>query len=107
MQFSFLADAPPEHRISIHVIANDTRAPVARAHVRLGFYAGDTDESGVARFAVPKGTHVLTASADGYTGLPISVEVDGDATVTLEAIRTLTEAEREERARQLEASSWG
>ena len=44
---------------------------------------------------------------DGYEGPPMSVEVSEDVTIQVEALKTLTEAEIEEKVRQFEASSWG
>ena len=105
--FSFRADKPPEHRVTIKVIAEDTRAPVGNAEVRLGFYFALTDESGLATFDLPKGAHELRIRTDGYKGPPMTVEVAEDVTIQVEALKTLTEAEIEERARRIEAASWG
>lgn len=105
--FSFRADKPPEHRVTIKVIAEDTRAPVGNAEVRLGFYFALTDESGLATFDLPKGAHDLRIRTDGYKGPPMTVEVTEDVTIQIEALKTLTEAEIEEKARRIEAASWG
>ena len=107
VNFSFRADKPPEHRVTIKVIGEDTRAPVGNAEVRLGFYITLTDEGGLANFELPKGTHDLKIWKDGYEGPPMTVEVNGDVTIQVEALKTLTEAETEEKVRQFEASSWG
>ena len=37
----------------------------------------------------------------------MTVEVSEDETIQVEALKTLTEAETEEKVRQFEASSWG
>ena len=37
----------------------------------------------------------------------MSVEVSEDVTIQVEALKTLTEAEIEEKVREIEASSWG
>jgi hypothetical protein len=107
IDFSFRADRPPEHHVTIKVIGADTQAPLGHAQVRLGFYNSETDDSGLATFELPNGTHPLKIWKDGYAGPPMSVEVTADATIQVEALKTLTEAETEERLRQLEASSWG
>ena len=48
--FSFRAGRQPEHRVTIKVIGEDTRAPLANAEVRLGFYTSCTDQGGLASF---------------------------------------------------------
>jgi hypothetical protein len=83
------------------------RPPIRHAHVRLGFYITETDEGGLATFELPEGTHHLKIWKDGYAGPPMSVEVAEDVTIQVEALKTLTEAEIDEKVRQLEASSWG
>lgn len=105
--FSFRADTPPEHRVTIKVIAEDTRAPVENAEVRLGFYFALTDQAGLAAFDLPKGTHDLRIRADGYKGPPTTIEVAEDVTIQVEAAKTLTETESEQRAKQIESASWG
>jgi hypothetical protein len=107
VNFSFRADKPPEHRVTIKVIGEDTRAPIRHAHVRLGFYIAETDEGGLATFELPEGSHHLKIWKDGYEGPPMSVEVAEDVTIQVEALKTLTEAEIDEKVLQLEASSWG
>jgi hypothetical protein len=101
VNFSFRADKPPEHRVTIKVIGEDTRAPIGHAQVGLGFYITETDEGGLANFEVPEGTHHLKIWKDGYEGPPMSVEVREDVTIQVEALRTLTEAETEEKVRPL------
>lgn len=107
VNFSFRADKPPEHRVTIKVIGEDTRAPIRHAQVRLGFYITESDEGGLAKFELPEGTHHLKIWKDGYEGPPMSVEVTEDVTIQVEALKTLTEAEIDEKVRQFEASSWG
>lgn len=107
VNFGFRADKPPEHRVTIKVIGEDTRAPIQHAQVRLGFYITETDEGGLATFELPEGTYHLKIWKDGYEGPPMSVEVAEDVTIQVEALKTLTEAEIDEKVRQLEASSWG
>ena len=107
VNFSFRADKPPGHRVTIKVIGEDTRAPIRHAQVRLGFYITETDEGGLATFELPEGTHHLKIWKDGYEGPPMSVEVSEDVTIQVEALKTLTEAEIEEKVRQFEASCWG
>lgn len=107
VNFSFRADKPPQHRVTIKVVGEDTRAPVGNAEVRLGFYTTLTDEGGVANFELPIGTHDLQIWKDGYKGPPMTVQVSEDVTIQVEALKVLTEAEVEEKIRRFEASTWG
>jgi hypothetical protein len=106
-KFSFRSDRAPEHRVTIKVIGEDTRAPVGNAEVQLGFYVTVTDEGGVANFELPSGAHELKIWKDGYKGPPMTVEVRGDLTIQVEALKVLTEAEVEDAIRRFEASTWG
>jgi hypothetical protein len=56
---SFVTVPPGRHRVSVAIVERETRAPIADAQVRLGYYRSATDESGVARFTAPSGTHRL------------------------------------------------
>jgi hypothetical protein len=105
--FSFKADAPPEHRVTITVIASDTGAPIGNADVRLGVYRAATDESGVARCEIPKGAYDVQIWSDGYEGPPMSVKVTEDAAIEVKALKSLTAAETEEELERLELSQWG
>jgi hypothetical protein len=107
VEFSFPADKPPEHHVTIKVIGQDTQAPVGNAEVRFGFYTTLTDEGGVATFELPKGTHDLRIWKDGYKGPHMTVDVTGDATIRVEASKVQTEAEVEDAIRRFEASTWG
>lgn len=105
--FSFRADKPPEHHVTIKVIGEDTHAPVGNAEVQLGFYVTVTDEGGVANFELPKGAHEFKIWKDGYKGPSMIVDVKEDVTIEVEALRVLTEAEVEDAIRRFEASTWG
>jgi uncharacterized membrane protein len=93
--------------VTIKVTGEDTRAPIRHAQVGLGFYVTETDEDGLATFELPEGTYHLEIWKDGYEGPPTRVEVNEDVTIQVEALKTLTEAEIDEKVRQFEASSWG
>lgn len=106
-RFSFMADRPPEHLVTIKVFGGDTCAPVGGAEVRLGIYRAVTDVGGLARLEMPEGTYDLKVWSDGFEGPPMSVEVAGDVAINVEAVKTLTAAEREELQERYEASQWG
>jgi hypothetical protein len=105
--FSFKTDPPPEHRVTIKVIGSDTTTPIRAAEVRLGVYRTATDAGGVATCELPKGVYDLKIWSDGYEGPPMTVEVTQDLAIEVEALKTLTAAEREELHERYEANQWG
>jgi hypothetical protein len=58
--FSLIADRPPEHTVMVKLVEERTQAPIDNALVRLGACRTSTDEAGLARLAVPGGTHELS-----------------------------------------------
>ena len=88
--FAFTTARPPEHVVTVEVIAQDTKTPLKNAHVVLrpqaGYpYRGYTDEGGVAKLEVPKGEYELYASkGDEYPTFQTTVEVTDDATIKAE-----------------------
>lgn len=83
--FSFRVAGPPEHRVTVKVIAKDAEAPLENADVRLGFYRASTDESGVATLDLPNGTYDLNVVKPGFETLPQTIAVAQDVTVQVEA----------------------
>jgi hypothetical protein len=85
--FAFTAARPPEHVVTVEVIAQDSNDPIGRAHVVLrpesGYpYRGLTDESGAANVTVPKGEYTLLVSKGSeYAAFQTTIEVSDDATV--------------------------
>lgn len=73
--FSFVTVAEPEHSVSVKVVDKKTKAPVANAQVRLGFYRAVTDERGSAKISVPKGEFPLVVTRAGYEAPERSVAV--------------------------------
>lgn len=84
--FTVLADAPPAHLVTVAVVAAEKRQPIADAQVRLGARRAVTDERGLARLAVPAGTHKLSVWKAGYEAPPRTVEVTHDASIAVEAV---------------------
>ena len=82
--FSFSTTLPPEHVVEVIALVTDTHAPVPEAVVRLGRHRGVTDESGVARVAVPTGTYELVVWQARYEAAPRTVDVTGDVTIRIE-----------------------
>jgi hypothetical protein len=65
-RFTFIAVAEPAHSVSVKVVDKKTKAPVAGAQVRLGFYRAITDEKGAAKVRVPKGEFPLVVTRVGF-----------------------------------------
>lgn len=84
--FSAMVDRPAEHVVTVRVIAQETQAPLDDAQVRLGARRAATDAAGLARLAVPGGTHELFIWKAGYEAPPRSVEVDRDASIEVAAV---------------------
>jgi hypothetical protein len=85
-KFSVAVVKPPEHRLTIEVLEKDTKAPIADAQVRLGAYGAATDPSGRAEVAMPKGTYDLTVWKAGYEAPGLTVDIDADVSIQVEAV---------------------
>jgi len=81
-----IASRPPEHRVTLEVIEQASRVPVAGVDMRLGPFRAATDQAGIAHVEVPRGTYDVCAWKVGYALLSTSVDVAGDATIRLEVI---------------------
>ena len=82
-RFSIAIVDPPEHRLTIKVVAQETASPVENAHVRLGAYRATTDGSGFAQLMVPKGAYDLNVWKSGYDAPTASIVIDADRTVEI------------------------
>ena len=89
--FAFTTGRPPEHVVTVDVIARDTKTPLKNAFVLLrpqsGYpYKGYTDEGGVARVQLPKGEYKIYVSKLEYKDLQTTAEVAGDLTIRAELL---------------------
>jgi hypothetical protein len=82
-RFSIAIVDPPEHRLTIKVVAQETASPVENAQVRLGAYRATTDGSGFAQIMVPKGAYDLNVWKSGYDAPTASIVIDADRTVEI------------------------
>ena len=73
--FGFVTTRPPEHTVSVTVVEKNTDRPVHDVQVRLGVHRMSTDETGLARFAVPTGEHRLFIWKAGYDAPERTVRV--------------------------------
>jgi hypothetical protein len=105
--FSVRVAKPPEHRVAISLITQDSQAPVADAEMRLGPYIGNTDEAGEVTLELPAGAYELRVRSDGYEVQPFTVDVQRDLNLRVEAHKTLTKAEWEERLAEFKDLPWG
>jgi hypothetical protein len=83
--FSAMVDRPAEHTVIVKVCAQESHAPIDDAQVRLGSHRAATDASGIARLAVPGGTHELFVWKAGFEAPTRRVEVTSDASIEVAA----------------------
>lgn len=105
--FTFRVEPPPAHRVTLTVTVRDTGAPLGGADVRVGVYRAVTDAAGQADVPVPAGSYDVVVETDGFAGHLPGLDVHGDVSVTVAAVRTPTEAEEHEALERYEASQWG
>ena len=103
--FSFWIDRAPEHAVTVKIVEKTTGEPVRDAEVRLGRYASSTDEWGVAKMALPKGSFEVSIRKDGFQAQPFTVEVDDSLAIEIEAVAVPTRAEMDEKI--LDEYPWG
>lgn len=95
--FSFRVDKAPEHSVTVKVVDEKTGTGVSDVEVRFGRYTISTDEGGVARVTLPKGTFEVTIRKDGLQAQPLTVAVNDNLAVDIEAATVPTRAELDER----------
>ena len=105
--FTFRTARPPEKKVTIRITAEGTGVPVEDVEVRLGSYVAFTDEGGLATIEVPKDTYDLSIRKDGYTAEPITMKVNRDLTVQVEALSAPTAAETDDRMMEFRDYPWG
>jgi hypothetical protein len=82
--FSFLTLPPPDHVVTVQVLDQESRAPVAGAIVRMGPYRASTGEDGVANVEMVKGQFDLTVYKADYEAFARAIEVKEDVAVGVE-----------------------
>jgi hypothetical protein len=104
--FTFRADRPAEHRLTIRVVDQESNTALGGVEVRAGLYMTETDERGAVTLALPRGVYELTIRKDGFQAEPMTLNVAGDAMIQLEARRGPTKAELEEKMTKFEGHLW-
>ena len=84
-RFGFRTARPPECRITVEVIEDTTMLPLPECEVHSDGYQASTDERGVAKLELPKGTYEFVVRKLGYEAPPIVLEVSGDSVVRIGA----------------------
>ena len=81
-RFGFETVKPPQYWVTVKV--KDAGTPVEDAQVRLGVYFGYSDQTGLARVAIPQGTYGLDVLKTGYEASSQVLEVKDDVSVEVE-----------------------
>ena len=80
-RFGFETVKPPRYSVTVKVVQKDVGTPVEDAQVRLGVYFACSDQTGLAKVAMPQGTYGLDVLKTGYETLSRVLDVNGDVTV--------------------------
>jgi hypothetical protein len=84
--------ANPEYLVTVEAVDQTDQAPLSGARVVMHPYRAVTDEQGVAKVRVAKGTYKLFVSQTRYVTFGLPVEVDRDMTTRAElSIEPVTE----------------
>jgi hypothetical protein len=105
--FSFRTTGHPEHSVTITVVDKDTGVGVPDVEVRLGLYIQSTDEHGNVSVAVPSGTYDLSIRKDGFSALPVTVDIAASVALRVDGIVVPTMAEIAPRITSFEGFPWG
>ena len=84
--FTVAVVRPPEHTLTVKVIAKDTAAPIADADIRLGAYRAATDPSGRAELRIAGGAYELHVWKAGYETPTTALDIRGDTSVQIAAV---------------------
>jgi len=85
-EFTAVVSRPPEHCLTVKVIEQQSKAPIADVQIRLGPFRGTTDPAGIAEVMMPKGTYDLHVWKTAYEAADRLVEIKGDLSVQVEAV---------------------
>jgi hypothetical protein len=75
---------PPDHEVTVEAFDGEKQTPIKGAHVLLHPYRALTDERGVAKVRVAKGSYTLFVSGFQYIAYHGIVDVAGDVTTRAE-----------------------
>jgi hypothetical protein len=83
-RFGFETVTPPQYSVTVKVVQKDAGTPIEGAQVRLGVYLASSDQTGLARVALPEGSYDLDVLKTGYEALSRALDVHSDVTVEVE-----------------------
>jgi hypothetical protein len=69
---------PPDHEVTVEAFDSETQAPIVGAHVLLHPYRALTDDKGIARVKVAKGSYTLYVSGFKYIAYEGIIDVVAD-----------------------------
>jgi hypothetical protein len=79
--FTVKVVSPPDHEVTVEAFDSERQTPIAGAHVLLHPYRAFTDQSGVAKLKVAKGSYQLFVSGFNYIAYENLLEVAADVTI--------------------------
>jgi hypothetical protein len=85
-EFTAMVARPPEHRLTVKVVEQNSKAPIENVQIRLGPFRGTTDPAGIAEVMMPKGTYDLHVWKPAYEAPDRPIEIKGDLSVQVEAV---------------------
>ncbi len=85
-EFSAMVSRPPEHRLTVKVVEQKSKAPITDVQIRLGPFRGMTDPAGIGEVMMPKGTYDLHVWKTAYEAPTHSIEIKGDLSIEVEAV---------------------
>jgi hypothetical protein len=84
--FSFSVVRPPEHRLTVKVIDQDTSLPIADVQVRLGAYRAVTDQEGLAQVEMSEGIYDLDIWKVGHLAPTRPVRLNKSMLIEVEVL---------------------
>jgi hypothetical protein len=85
-EFTAMVARPPEHRLTVKVVEQQSKQPIPDVQVRLGPFRGTTDPAGIAEVMMPKGSYDLHVWKPAYEAPDRPIEIKGDLSVQVEAL---------------------
>jgi hypothetical protein len=82
--FTVKVVAPADHEVTIEAFDTEKQAPIKGAHVLLHPYRALTDDNGVAKIRVAKGTYKLFVSGFNYIAYETIIDVESNSTIRAE-----------------------
>jgi hypothetical protein len=72
--------------LTVKVVEQKSKEPIADVQIRLGPFRGTTDPAGIAEVMMPKGSYDLHVWKAAYEAPGRPIEIKGDLSVEVEAV---------------------